>query len=214
MKILSTSGTSQVQNTLTYAPQYLFYTAATQLTNLRVTDQQTGVILDLSATYLNSIGRFLNIGARTNGYLIPVSDGKILNRNVTVQATAADATVVDIYAFSLNATGQVYISSQLAEVKVGGATFSKFLRLYLPNSSSSDILNVNYGDGLAEQMDPSVELAAILTLRQNVQNSVSDRIVDNTNQSISKVTFNPAATQTVAIQRIVPVNQLITPIAI
>jgi hypothetical protein len=192
----------------TFVPQYLFYTAATQLTSLKVTVFGDGIICDLDTVGLNMLGTQRILGQKTNSYLIPLADGLIANKNVEIIAVNSAAQTPAIYAITM-AYGKRYIQSLRQTVLANsGAVFANFSFLSLGNVAATDLINITYKDGLVQKVDPQNELPAILGMYQNPVNT-SNYCVDNWQANVRSLQFTPGANQIVHLVRVVNVGNVL-----
>jgi hypothetical protein len=138
---------------LNYLPEKLAYVAATQLSGLKVEVLGEGVICDLDGTGLTAVGRLGLKGYPTNGYVIPLADGKIFGKNVTITLTNSAAQTPSIFAYGDN-KGLGYIKSTRSKVFANtNAEFSRFAALCMPSLAASDRVTVQFEDGLTEILE-------------------------------------------------------------
>ena len=112
-----------------------------------------GIVCDLDANGLTAVGRLGLQGFPANGYVIPLADGKILNKNVTITLTNSAAQTPSIFAYGDN-KGLGYIKSMRAKVFANtNAEFNRFAALCMPSLAASDRVTVHFEDGLIEIME-------------------------------------------------------------
>lgn len=185
---------------LAFLPERLRFIAATQLTAIKVNILGEGVICDLDANGITSIGKMQMMGDVTNGYQIPLADGLIPAKNVEITITNSAAVAVDLYAESTNKGGKAYVqclrSTAFASTPVD---LTKFSYLGLQNAAASDQIDITYQDGTINKTE-FAELPFILALMQN--SVATPKGIDNTLGLISKVRFIPNATQIIYIVNI------------
>lgn len=190
---------------LTYLPQFIAFEAATQLTSLKVEVLGEGTIVDLDADGLSTIGTSGMISQKTNGYLIPLADGLVKGKNVTLTFKNSAAQTPTIRAFSFNDEGANYIRSTQQKVFAssgiqidGGAfTFISFEN----GSATDDELNVTFlsGRGAVVQKMTLTDLQIRNSTRYLIQNTDEDyyMIQDGT---IGKIDYIPNADTTLYLQ--------------
>lgn len=192
----------------TYVPKYFFYTAATQLTGVKITVQGDGVIFDSDANGLNHVGVSRIAGQVTNSYMIRIANGLITGKNVIWEFTNSAAQTPVIYVNSDNDSGKtqngpMYLQFLRQVVLANsGQDFTKFATLSFPSAAATDVFNILYNDGTQQQMNRA-DLQALLSYQQNVVNTPVYTI-DNYAQTIDRVNALVAAQQTAYVQRWVP----------
>jgi hypothetical protein len=193
---------------LTYVPQYITFTAATQLTSLKVTVLGDGVICDLDTVGLNMLGQQRLLGQKTNTYVIPIADGMIPNKNVEIIMVNSAAQTPPVFAINMQ-YGKRYIQSiRQTVLAASGTTFGNFAFLSLGNTAVNDLITVTYRDGLVQKVDPLTELQVIAGLYENIVNN-NNYIIDNWQGNVRTVQFTPVATQVVHLCRVVNVGNVL-----
>lgn len=186
---------------LNWLPQFIYYTAATQLEALKVNVLGEGTVCDLDAAGLSSIGIMRNVGRVTNSYKIPLATGFFPGKNVTMYFTNSAAQTPTIYANSDNSSakggGMYVISSSQEAQKKSGATLQNFLSAHFPNAGATDTFSITYADGHQETDLTRLELQYRLQQYQYVSNSASDYMLLNDRQRIKEVSIIPALAQLV-----------------
>lgn len=190
----------------TYVPKTFFYTAATQLTGIKITVQGDGVIFDSDAAGLNHVGVSRVAGQVTNSFKIRLTNGLIKGKNVIWEFTNSAAQTPVIYVDSdmsaPNDPGPLYLQLlRQAILLSSGQNFSDFATLSLPSIGATDVVNVLYNDGTQQQLNRA-DIQGDLSWIQNVVNTPVYTL-DNYAQRIKVVNFIGAA-QTAYIQRWVP----------
>ena len=136
---------------LTYVPQYIAFTAATQLTSMKVTVLGDGVICDLDSVGLSMLGQQRVIGQKTNTYLIPLADGMIPNKNVEIIFVNSASQTPPVFAVNM-AYGKRYIQSiRQTVLAASGTVFGNFAFLSLGNTAVNDLITITYRDGLVQK---------------------------------------------------------------
>lgn len=192
----------------TYVPKYFFYSAATQLTGVKITVQGDGVIFDSDAAGLNHIGVSRVAGQVTNSFMIRIANGLITGKNVIWEFTNSAAQTPVIYVSSdndskSNQNGAMYLQFLRQVVLANsGQDFTDFATLSFPSAAATDVFNVLYNDGTQQQLNRA-DLQAQLSYQQNVVNTPVYTI-DNYAQNVKRVNALVAAQQTAYVQRWVP----------
>jgi hypothetical protein len=192
----------------TYVPKYFYYTAATQLTGVKITVQGDGVIFDSDANGLNHVGVSRVAGQVTNSFVIRIANGLITGKNVIWEFTNSAAQTPVIYVNADNSSdktgnGPMYLQFLRQVVLANsGQDFTKFATLSFPAAAAADVFNILYNDGTQQQMNRA-DLQALLSYQQNVVNTPVYTI-DNYAQTIDRVNALVAAQQTAYVQRWVP----------
>lgn len=202
--IASGVGTSTTIN-LTWVPEFLIFTSATQLQSLKVTVLGDGVITDLDTAGINTLGRVANTSAVTSTYIIHLADGFIPGKNVEIIAVNGVAANISLYGGGRQ-KGKMYVQQLRNQAFAGsGVNLDDFAFAAFPSAAGAgaDYWNVTYNDGTTQKWVRE-ELQAILSIGQDVQNTASDYVISNLDQSIKLVSFVPAAQQTVYITRFAP----------
>lgn len=189
-------GTTTTFN-LSYVPEFIRFIAATRPQSLKVNVLGVGVICDLDAAGILSVGSMRKASMPTNGYEIPLCDGLIEGRNCEIIVTNGQAAAFDLFVDSSNKGGLSYIRS-LRQTIFGSTPFDaiKFAYLGLGNVQAADQIDVTFADGTVQKVEPAelgFFLASFQTDSQNVKG------IDNIDGWISKVRFIPAANQTIYI---------------
>jgi hypothetical protein len=189
---------------LQYVPQYLYYIAATQLTGIKVTIQDDGVLLDLDATGLSALSGIRRYGRVTNDYLIPLADGQINNKLVEIVCTNSAAQTPDLYAFSMQ-KGLVYIATRRQKVLASsGVTLRQFGHLGFSTVADTDEVTIRFVDGHVQKM-LGAELKAWYTLMSNETDSY---VIDNLNGLIDYINVIPAADRTLYVTKYLQIGNI------
>lgn len=192
---------------LNYVPEYLFYVAATQFTSIKVTVLGDGVICDLDAAGLSSLGKARQKGNLINGYMIPLADGLVTGKTVEIVITNSAAVAITLYGV-IKEKGSSYVQTMRQNVLASsGIDFTKFSYLSIANASVTDSVTVIFQDNTLQKYT-TPEMGALLCYYQVVAGTASDFAFDNFEQNISKVNFIPLATQTCYIMRYAPIGKL------
>lgn len=190
----------------TYVPKTFTYTAATQLTGVKITVQGDGVIFDSDANGLNHCGVSRIAGQITNSYVFRLTNGFVPGKNVIWEFTNSAAQTPIVYVNSDEAPPKsaqpLYLQLlRQAILANSGQNFSDFATLSFPSIAATDVVNVLYRDGTQQQLLRN-DIQANLSYVQNVVNTPVYTI-DNYAQSIKLVNFIGGA-QTAYVQRWVP----------
>lgn len=190
----------------TYLPKYFFYTAATQLTGVKITVQGDGVIFDSDAAGLNHCGVNRLFGQITNSYYFRLANGFVSGKNVIWEFTnsAAQTPVIYVDSDETPAPGQELYLQLLRQAVLAnsGQNFVDFATLSLPSLAAGDVVNVLFNDGTQQQLNRS-DIQALLQLTQNVVNTPIYTI-DNFAQRVKMVNVIAGSAQTAYVQRWVP----------
>lgn len=184
----------------TYVPKFVYYTAATQLTGVKITVQGDGVIFDSDANGLNSAGVLRQFGQVTNSYMITLSNGFIPGKNVIWEFTNSAAQTPVIYVSSdETATRPMYLQLlRQAVLANSGQNFTDFATLALPSLAATDIVNILYNDGTQQQFNRA-DIQSYLPFTQNVNASLYT--IDNFAGRIKMVNVLAGSAQTAYVQR-------------
>lgn len=210
--ILTTGAAVVSQLNSTYLPEFFSYTAATQLTGVKITVQGEGVIFDSDANGLTHCGVNRVIGQTTNSYIFRIANGLITGKNVIWEFTNSAAQTPTIYLDNWEKAGvanprigkppadRMYMQLvRQAILANSGQEFSDFATLSLPSMSATDYVTVLYNDGTNQQYNRQ-DLLTKLGYSQNVVNTPIYQI-DNYLGTIVKVVVQAGVAQTGYIQR-------------
>jgi len=188
----------------TWIPKYMWYTAATQLSNVKLTVQGDGVVFDIDTNGLNHCGVNRVLGQVTNTYLFRLANGFIKGKNVLWEFTNSAAQVPSIYIDNDQTPPpgkELYLQAiRQPIVGPGGTDLDDFITLSVPSFSATDYVNMLFSDGTQQANMARQDLQALLELTQNVVNSPI-YMIDNWGQRVKKVNLQVGATQTAYIQR-------------
>lgn len=183
---------------LPYTPEYVKYTAATQLTGLRVEVYGIGVTIDLDATGLTAVGRHRVQSIGTNMYRIPVADGILKGKACKLTFTNSAAQTPDILVSGDN-EGTLAIKAEKATVLLNSNTmFDKFAALFAPSLAAGDKVTILYEDGLS-QIDERDDLEGYAIMLQYTP----AYLIDNLEGKVKNASILVAATQTVYLLRVI-----------
>lgn len=189
----------------TFVPEYLFYSAATQLTGVKITVQGDGVIFDSDANGLTHCGVNRVQGQLTNGYAFRLSNGLITGKNVLWEFTNSAAQTPVMYYDSFQTpdmTNRMYLQLLRQTALLGGTDFGSFVTLSFPSMAATDYCNILMRDGTQQANVLRADLQSKLGFTQNVINTPIYQL-DNWDLKMSKVNFQATATQTAYVQRFV-----------
>jgi len=155
---------------LNYLPQFLIYDpAANPLTNLRVEDQQMGVLLDLPAAGIVPVRRFMRFGvAASTVDMFRLANGHIPNRNVTVTVTQAAAAAVAYHTCSDTRGTHAFKYQVAALLAAQPHIFSDFTAIALPGLAAGDTVHITYANG-HKQLFTAMELLELGALYQTAE---------------------------------------------
>jgi len=157
-----------------YLPEFFSYTAATQLTGIRITVQGEGVVFDSDAPGLTHAGVNRLIGQNTNTYVFRVANGLITGKTVIWDFTNSAAQTPTIYLDNWEKAGvpnprinkpaadRMYMQyARNAVLANSGQSFRDFATLSLPSLSATDYVTVLYNDGTNQQYNRNVSFGLI-----------------------------------------------------
>lgn len=191
--------------TTQFVPQYLYFNNATTIQSLLVSVQNDGVVTDLDTNGINNFAALRLPGRQTNGFYIPLSNGNIPGRTVTMTFVNGVAAAIPVYGISFQ-NGNTYVQIlRQAVLASSGTKIEKFAFLGIPSVAAADIINIEYADGYIHESS-NVELTAMQAFYQNNVNGTTVAGVDNFAQNVKSVRFTPAAAQTVYTLRYISVG--------
>lgn len=175
---------------LTYLPEFLSYTAANQLTSLRVESQEDGVLHDWTTAGLNAMANFLKVGASTaNTFLFRLSDGELRPKNVTISGVTAAAGAIPFFACSDNPGTVAFKSSNANVLALNPTLFEKFTAVFLPTKATgTDYAEVTFDNGHTQRFEME-ELRNLSSVYQQTEGI----IINNVNGYIKKAVVRTAA---------------------
>lgn len=199
---LTTGAAAVTTFNTTYLPKWFSYTAATQLTGVKITVQGDGVVFDSDASGLTSIGTNRQFGQTTNTYLFTIANGFIQGKNVIWEFTNSAAQTPTVYVSSDETPSQPLYLQYLRQAVLAnsGQNFSDFATLGFPAIAAGDVINVLYNDGTQQQLN-RVDLQYQLGYTQNI---LTPYLIDNFAGRVKTVNIIAAAAQTAYVQRWVP----------
>lgn len=177
---------------LNYIPQWLIYDAgANPLTNLRIEEQNEGVLLDLPAAGILQVRNFMRFGLVASTVTgIRLANGHLKNQNVTVTATIAAAAAVP-FQTSSDCPGQVPFKYSVAALLAGQPTpFTDFTGLFLPGLAPGDTVLIEFANGHT-QLYNEVDILELSARYQNNQLATGFQI-NNINSMMKKATVTQA----------------------
>lgn len=186
----------------TYLPKWFSYTAATQLTGVKITVQGDGVVFDSDAAGLTSAGVNRLFGQTANMFLFTIANGIVTGKNVIWEFTNSAAQTPIVYVSSDETPAQPLYLQYLRQAVLAnsGQNFTDFSTLAFPSIAAGDVVNVLYNDGTQQQLN-RVDLQYQLGYTQNV---LTPYMIDNFAGRIKTVNIIAAAAQTAYVQRWVP----------
>jgi hypothetical protein len=179
---------------LQYLPQFLYWNNAVQLQNLTVNIVEDGQVVNLPAAGLNSVNGLGMYGLVANGTYLPVADGQVNNKVVTITATNGVAAAINLYGFSFG-QGSRYVRSQVVPVLANqNVQVKSFGWCGMPAFvDATDNMYVTFRNGFVQQMT-LVEIQAYLGLFQN-QVAAASAGIYNLKQSVSEINVQVALAQ-------------------
>ncbi len=183
---------------LTFVPQYLYWNNATTLQAIRVMVEGDGVIVDLDTAGIDAFAATAQPGRVANGFYLPLSNGFIPGKNVTIIATNGVAAAIDLYGFSLDKPATRYIQSLMQNVLANsGISVSDFMMVGLPNAITvTDFINIEFQNGLVQRFDV-VDLLAMNGFYQNSLVAAQTYLVNNLRGNVKRLDFTPALAQNI-----------------
>jgi len=201
---LTTGSAILTQQNSTYVPKYFWYTAATQLTEVKLTVQGDGVVFDIDSNGLSQIGVIRLLGNVTNTYLYRLANGLVPQKNVVWEITNSAAQTPNIYVSTDQSQPKgslVYLQAiRQPIVGPGGTDITNFATLSLPSLAAADYINILYSDGTQQSNMTRADIQSMLQLSQNVVNTPV-YVIDNYGKRIVKASCQVGTTQTGYIQR-------------
>lgn len=192
--------------TLTYVPEYLFFTASLGPNQLRVTALGDGVICDLDGNGISALNGIDQVSRVPNGFLLRLSDGIIKGKNVEITMSNAMATPLTVMAFS-ERQGVEYVQSlRQAILANSGVEFRDFAVLALPSLVDNDTVDVLYRDGTNQRFTRQ-ELNA---MQQQASWNNTSHVLENLDGRIKSVNVIAASAQTAYVMRFTPVTNVST----
>lgn len=175
---------------MTYLPEIISYTAATQLTSLRIETQEDGVLHDWTQAGLNAMSNFMKVGTVTaNTNFLRIADGELRPKNVTISGVTAAAGAVPFFVQSDNRGTVPYKSSNANILALNPTIFEKFTALFIPTmATGTDYAIITYDDGHVQRHDME-DLRNASSLYQQVEGV----IINNVNGNIKKAEVRTAA---------------------
>jgi hypothetical protein len=178
---------------LNYIPQFFIYdAAAAPLTNLQVSEQNDGVILDLPLAGITDIRHYMRFGLVASTVTrFRLANGLIKNKNVRVTLIQPGAVAIPCYTCS-DCPGNTAFKYGVVALTAGTPTlFSDFTALFLPGLAAADSVLVKFANGHS-QLFNRVELLELTSLYQNNQ-LATGFILNNINSYIKSAVVTQAA---------------------
>ena len=180
------------QFNLPYIPQFLIYdAAAAPLTNIRVQEQNDGVLLDLPLAGIAQVRNYLRKGLTTSTVTnLRLANGEIREKNITVTIVQPGAVAIAFHACS-DVAGSFSFKYTTAALLAGQPMqFEKFTCLFLPGLAVGDSVQIDFNNGFS-QLFTAVELLELSAIYQN-QQLATGFMVNNINAYIKRATVNEA----------------------
>lgn len=188
--------------TMTWVPQFmLFDSGGNTPTSIKITVLGDGVIHDTVAAQLDLLGGGMRLlGRVANHFTIPLADGIIKGKNVTIDFTTSAVGAINVYGYSLE-DGDTYVTTlQQTVLANSGMEFRKFAYLVIPAMGATDYVNIEFEDQAVQRFEQA-ELPSIAGFHQNLV--AAQYIIDNIDGMMKMVQLIPAANRTVAVVRYV-----------
>jgi len=207
MKLGQVAASSSETFPLEHVPQMLgiLFDATGVITNITVTTDVDGVIMNLSGDAFKELARsfsFTEVDPTTDILFVPLADGEIRGRRCSITVTtAAGASGVGVYDTSLveSFTKQVYVSLMMNVLTNGNADLSKFTKCVILSMGATDLLTYRSNVGNTQMQLTKTELQGLGYATFN--NSTDAVVLDNKNMSVGCITFSPVAERTVVYHR-------------
>jgi hypothetical protein len=177
------------QFNMTYIPQWLCWNdAGNPLTSLRIESQEDGVIQDYVTAALPAVNGYLNQGPLpANNVMIPIANGEIRARNVTISGVTSAAGAINFNAFS-DAKGNALFKLANAQILALNPTeFQDFTAIFTPTLAAGDTVQVTYRNGHVQIFN-----IAELTNYSAKSNEVPRIVLDNTAGRIHRAVYQAA----------------------
>lgn len=176
---------------MTYVPEFIFYNhAGAQLTSMRVSTQEDGVIADFTGAMLTAVTGFMKMGAVTaNDISVRLADGNIKGKNVTISGVTSAVGAISFFGCGDNKGTSLFKWSQAAILAGNATEFKKFTAIWAPTmATATDYADVSFADGHQERFEIE-DLQHLSSQYQEVQGI----ILNNVDGTIQKAVFRCAA---------------------
>ena len=177
---------------LKYIPQFLIYdAAAAPLTNLRVQEQEDGVLLDLPLAGIAQVRAFKRYGlVASTVTMFRIANGYIANKNVTVTLVQPGAVAIPFHTCSDRRGNLAFKYTNAALLAGQPTTFQNFSALFLPGLAAADTVLVKFSSGFSQLFNG----AELLELTARYQNSqlATGFILNNTDSYIHEAEVTQA----------------------
>jgi hypothetical protein len=187
---------------LTYIPQFLIYdAAAAPLTNLIVSEQNDGVILDLPLAGIAEVKHYMRFGLVTSTVTrFRLANGYIKNKNVTVKLIQPGAVAIPFYTCSDCPGNTAFKYGTVALTAGTPVYFTDFTALFLPGLAANDTVLVKFANGHS-QLFNRAELLELTSLYQNNQ-LATGFILNNINSYIKSAIVTEAIAGSAYVMKI------------
>lgn len=142
--------------------------------------------------------------ARRQRYIVAVADGLIGGHNTEIQFELQNEVSHGVSVYSMNfENGSVLIQNiRNKAFAKSSLVIEKFSAIALPSMTDSDILNIEFSNGVMQTMYPA-ELRSWLSMWSGTSTDYGQEkmVIGNYNQAIKRVTLIANADQFVAIQK-------------
>lgn len=203
MKIFELNGAASTTYKMAYTPQWLGIITPNTITGMqiRVTKEELGVICNIELDGLKLIANantMTSLGATDIRY-IALATGE-LSGSCTVTISQQGTGLTEVFANSVN-DGLLPIVTLIDTAVVNQATpYEKFSKLYVQSPDDNDLIIFQGIDGVTNNITVR-EFKGFLDMSKN--NSADVMCIDNTDQSIKVLQYQPVNTsRTIYVQRL------------
>lgn len=212
-QVASGVGVSTQIPTITTVHQFLWFEIATTPQSIKVNVNGDTLICDLDTNGLNVMKNQRSNGPFTNGFLIQLATGMIVNRNVDITVVNNVASAFNVFGFNRRRDlpgNERYVQSLGINLNASqGFDVTNFVYFGAPSLASADILNV-YSNGRknlrSDALSTKQELEStrgILQMYENQASALKSAAFDNWDQDIDKISIIPVASQKIYISRVI-----------
>jgi hypothetical protein len=207
--------------TLTYVPQFIYFEIATVPQSIKVNVNGDGLICDLDSAGITAMCNIRSNGRPTNGYLLQLSNGLVVGKNVDISITNGVATAFTVFGINANEVVDVPAYMVTTGIQINASqsfNLSNFSYCAIPSFVAADILNIfgakrsitGMPNGQAFSTKQEVEtLRGLMQLTENM--TVAKNAIDNFDGTWLQLNFTPNAAQRIYVQRPIEVGKF-TPV--
>jgi hypothetical protein len=200
MQIGSIPAGSTANITTQWTPSLIHFVTDTVPTTLKVDVLGDGVITNLDDDGIQSFSRMLHTGIVTDGYVVPLADGIVLNKNTTYTIANGSGNPLIVNAYSEGYATRFWETLTQTVLAGSGVDIKDFWEVALPNLAATDEINIFYRSGFVQKV-------TIADIRNNqafstyVNDDVYDLRISNHRQTIRAVNLVPTSEQLVYLCR-------------